>query len=56
MEKILWRKYCATRAQTDHDAFVCTRNELRSSTRSLRHDFEQSITANVKHNPEVFWQ
>ena len=52
----LWRKYCATRAQTDHDAFVFARNKLRSLTRSLRQDFEQCITTNVKHNPKVFWR
>ena len=56
----LWRKYCTTHVQTDHDidAFVSARNKLQSLTsyRSLRQDFEQSITENVKHNPKVFWQ
>ena len=52
----LWRKYCSTHAQADHDAFVHVRNDLRSLTRSLRHNFEQSITANVQHNPKAFWR
>ena len=52
----LWRKYCATHVQRDHDAFVFARNKLRSLTRSLRQDFEQCITTNVKHNPKVFWR
>ena len=52
----LWRKYCETRAQADHDAFVHVRNELRSLTRSLHCDFEKSITANIQHNPKAFWR
>lgn len=50
-----WRKYCSTHAQADYHAFVHVRNELRSLTRSLHHNFEQSITANVQRNPKVFW-
>ena len=34
-----------TRTQSDHDAFACVRNDLRLLTRSLRRNFEQSITA-----------
>ena len=44
-----WRKYFATQDQADHYAFVCVRNELQSLTRSPHQDFEQSITASVKH-------
>ena len=52
----LWRKYCMTRTQSDHDAFACVRNDLRLLTRSLRHNFKQSITANIHHNPKAFWR
>ena len=45
MEKILCE---------DHDAFAHVRNEL--LTRSLCHNFEQSITANIQHNPKAFWR
>ena len=37
-----------THAPADHDAFVHVRNELRSLTRSLCRNFEQSITANIQ--------
>ena len=52
----LWRKYCMTRTQSDHDAFACVCNDLRLLTRSLRRNFEQSITANIHHNPKAFWR
>ena len=52
----LWRKYCLSHAQSDHDAYVYIRNKLRSLTRTLRRNFEQSITANIQNNPKAFWR
>ena len=37
-------------------SYVYTRNKLRSLTRALRYNFEQSITANIQNNPKAFWR
>ena len=52
----LWRKYCLSHAQRDHDAYVYIRNKLRSLTRTSHRNFEQSITANIQNNPKAFWR
>ena len=45
-----------TRLPSDHEAFCTARNELRSYTRLLRHNFELGITNDIKLNPKKFWQ
>ena len=52
----LWKRYTRTRLPSDHKAFCTARNELRSYTRLLRHNFELGITNDIKLNPKKFWQ
>ena len=52
----LWKRYTRTRLPSDHEAFCAARNELRSYTRLLRHNFELGITNDIKLNPKKFWQ
>ena len=47
----LWKRYTRTRLPSDYEAFCTARNELRSYTRLLRHNFELGITNDIKLNP-----
>ena len=58
IEKVAaWRryKYRATRNHLDYLNFTNKRNSLRSLTRSLRSNFEQSTVDNLRTNPKGFW-
>ena len=50
-----WRRYRATRNHLDYLNFTNKRNSLRSLTRSLWSNFEQSIVDNLRTNPKGFW-
>ena len=50
-----WRRYRATRNHLDYLRFANKRNSLRSLTRSLCFNFEQSLVDNLKTNPKGFW-
>ena len=50
-----WRRYRATRNHLDYLNFTNKRNSLRSLTRSLRSNFEQSIVDNLRTNPKGIW-
>jgi len=52
----LWRKYCKTRFSHNYIVFTKARNKLRSLTRQLHRNFEQSIVTNIKQNPKSFWK
>ena len=52
----LWKRYTRARVPSDYQAFCTARNELRSYTRLLRHNFELDITNDIKLIPKKFWQ
>lgn len=51
-----WEKYLESKDISDYKAYCDTRNVLRSHTRKLRHDFEESISTEIKTNPKAFWK
>ena len=51
----LWKPYKAVPCVFNYLNFTGTKNHLRSLTRSLRYNFEASITANCKNKPKQFW-
>ena len=50
-----WKRYRATRNHLSYLRFTNKGNTLRSLTRSLRFNFEQSLVDNLKTNPKGFW-
>ena len=52
----LWRTSIQTKQPIDYARYAICRNTLRSLTRQLRASFEEELAANIKHNPERFWQ
>ena len=51
----LWRKYLSTKSTFDNTKYKRCKNKLRALTRSLRKNFEMSISINSKSKPKLFW-
>ena len=51
-----WRRYRASRSQYDRNIYIRLKNELRSLTRNLRENFEQTFTSAIKSKPKMFWK
>ena len=52
----LWKRYVATKTKFDRDKYLRCKNNLRSLTRKLLHDFEQNVASMIKSKPKVFWK
>lgn len=51
-----WKAYLQTRNPFDYSHYVRLRNHLRATTGSLKRNYEQCITSNLKTQPKVFWK
>lgn len=51
-----WKHYTVTKNQYDYRKFCTARNKLRSHTRALRLNFENTLAEEVKVNPKAFWK
>ena len=51
----LWKKYSVSRSSKDYDQFLKCKNQLRSMTRMLRKNFEQTLAKISKISPKSFW-
>ena len=51
-----WNKYKQTKSIADFNIFKISRDQLRSTTRRLRKEFELKLTADIKRKPKPFWK
>ena len=51
-----WKIYKISKSIRDHAKFKESRDQLRTTTRKLREQFELQITAGVKTKPKPFWK
>ena len=55
-KRSLWLKYTRTHDGLDYTRFTQCRNDLRQLTRTLRKQYEQKLSDDIKGNPKPFWR